>query len=542
MKCSRWKSNKYEKFSRFFHVVSQRCNFHQTIEEKQQWSQQEKEAFEKDIIEFMANEIREGKCGIDFIGLVFTKINWSNIFKKLHNRFPHFDFTRLIMDFTNCTFIENVRFDDIQCDKLILKDCKFLDGGGIKSRDRENSLHIRKLQLRFLELDGDFVVDLGKYADDNGNIVIDEKGKIEEIEFENPQKGSGRIFFIGLKDKGNFRNRVLDKVIFENCDLSECCFLNAKIDNADFRNVIFRKLDDLDIVFLRADQIDRVGILSFVLMVVFGVFVYLLQKNFTQNVNIFIMVMLIFSLLLTGLFMFSLSDAWFTKFLTFFKKIGILKDKEGVPLVAYHVGVCDEYYMHEKINNLQNKDSQELKQQSENLKALAALYKDFAQSFRNKDIQLSGEFYNSYQHINSIIYERSIENFIDKHLQKAHHLINGNGQRWFRALFWIIIAILFSTLVNLYVLQFSKDYVLNNNQAPYFLQEINKNHKKIEFSLSTVAFYKTLSTISYPLPFESKNWFKNETQKAVLFSFLEAISFWILFIAFVKAVWNRIRF
>ncbi len=145
------------------------------------------------------------------------------------------------LNFTNATFIENVRFDNMKCNNLIFKDTNFLDGGGIKNRDENNALHIKYLEFRPYRLSSDFVIDIGNFANKNG-ILEPKSGTIETIKFENLKIGNSKIYFVGLNNKfksANFRNMILDNVVFQNSDLSNCYFLNATINKTEFRNCKF---------------------------------------------------------------------------------------------------------------------------------------------------------------------------------------------------------------------------------------------------------------------------------------------------------------
>ena len=65
-------------------------------------------------------------------------------------------------------------------------------------------------------LDGDFIIDTGKYIKD-GFVETKFEGIIEKIKFSNQQIGNGRTFFVGLNNKlkeGDFRNRFLENLIF----------------------------------------------------------------------------------------------------------------------------------------------------------------------------------------------------------------------------------------------------------------------------------------------------------------------------------------
>ena len=132
------------------------------------------------------------------------KSNKEEILKKLSNPYIEFkeerfdeDLTNYLSNFfsnycdknkkiifNNCVFKGNLRIDNIKCERLEFKNCKFLDGGGIKNRGKYNALYIKYFIFKPYELEGDFVIDLGAYVDENG-LINNETGCIERLEFEN---------------------------------------------------------------------------------------------------------------------------------------------------------------------------------------------------------------------------------------------------------------------------------------------------------------------------------------------------------------------
>ena len=143
---------------------------------------------------------------IDFKEVVFLEYNFKN--KNLQE----FD-----IDFTNAVFRKNIRFDNLKCKELILKDTLFLDGGAIKNRGKDKNLQIEKLEFRPYSLESDFVIDIGSFANEKCLVELDNQGVIKELKFENHKVGEGNIFFIGLNEhlrEGDFKNMILDKVFF----------------------------------------------------------------------------------------------------------------------------------------------------------------------------------------------------------------------------------------------------------------------------------------------------------------------------------------
>ncbi|AZV46611.1 hypothetical protein C3L23_04775 [Nautilia sp. PV-1] len=507
-----------------------------------------------------------------------------------------------IVKFDKCVFEKNVRFDDIKCKKLIFKDCTFKDGGGIKNREGENSLDIELLDLGFYELDGDFIVDIGMYARDDGTLQTT-IGRIKELKFNNPQKGNGRVFFVGLNEKlekGVFVNRVLDNVVFQNCDLRNCYFLNAKVDKTEFRNVTFNSFEDTYYMFVREDGKDGVitAFFLFIFIILGNILFY--KYNFPDKENlldvffvflmsfIFIMSFIIILMPLDSVYIFFLSCGRKLTFLldkvfTFFNSKRTIKEL----YLNTHLGTKDE----EKIIKILKK--QNGKQNVINLRSLKTLYENLAINFMKTDKQIAGEFVYSSKFYKSLV-DYGLWDFLEVFPNKYHHFINGFGQRWFRAFFHILFIIFLFSFIFVYCVKPNIDYISTKNTPSFLLEGVQttennaniifnfdsfkiitwknnmtKNIKASSFNNSNilygydginnfnalkeqkvfalkenflVGFYKSLSNLFYPFNSFSKNWFQNLSEKAYILSFFETILLWIFMIGFLKALWNRIKF
>jgi uncharacterized protein YjbI with pentapeptide repeats len=531
-------------------------------------------------------EYKKGYKYKDILNKIFSSnITFENkkfdkeMTKYLSKKLSNFNLKSKKIIFTNCTFEGNLRIDNIKCKKLEFKDCRFLDGGGIKNRNGDKKLEIEDLVFKPYELEGDFVIDIGGFANFDG-LIDSNRGLIKNIKFENPQKGSGRIFFIGLTEetKGDFRNRILDNVIFENCNLKNCAFLNSKVDKTEFRNVKFDKQINRPLIGIFEDRIEdwkyAVLIFSFFILLIFLLFNLKINVKDIIDYAFFIIVFIFFFIFSTVIF-----DTLYTGILyVIFHKF--LKSKNNRTYLNQHIATYDEELILKKLDN----SKPNYKQILESLKSLKHLYDELAINFLKTDKQLWGEFMYSSKFYDSIIERESID-FINTFPNRFNHLVNGYGRRWFRALWWIFIIIFCFGVIFTFFAKPNIDYVSTRNTPYFLLKNVKFNEKKgivfydkesfiksvyIKNKLNTenidlygydnrfnfnnlnsqyilrlknnylTGLYKSLSNLLYPLSFENKKWFENVTAKAFILSVLESIILWILILAFFRALWNVI--
>ncbi len=536
------------------------CSFH--YQDKKSWSQNQRNQFEKSVLDYVS-QCQEEYKNIEFVNATFIKINWSEVFQVV----PKY----ISIEFKNCIFLENSRFDNIKCKNLKFLDCRFLDGGSLKNKNKENALDIDQLILSIYELQGDFVVDIGKYANQQG-VIETTTGKIENIEFTNQQVGDGRVFFIGLNDKlkyGNFRNRILDNVVFQNSTLERCYFLNSKIDETEFRNVFFPKYENIN--FSRITENSKEKWINLVLIIFLPLVAILIFT--TMNYNDLLDFAISFIFVIFFVVLLSPLDWLYTEILKYWKKI----IGHNTTFLNEHLATADEEGI---IKKLLKENSQ---QNVENIKALKALYEQLALNFLKSDKQVGGEFIYSTKFFQSLVDFRLFD-FINIFPVKAHHLINGYGYRWFRALWWFLLTVFSFGIIFSISIKPNEDYIATNT-TPYFLlrgtlennkalpfvytednfivlkknnsNEANQTFYATEYSKNLLAikehkifalknnyivgFAKSISNL-YPFVFEGKKWFQNVSPRVVVASFIETLMLWILFVFMVKAVWNRVRF
>lgn len=480
------------------------CIFHAPEELKSNFTYNQNELFRKIISEYIHFCKKENRT-VDFSYSIFhVYFDAKNIDLKEKN---------LNLNFTKTIFLEYFRMDNLKCNELIFKDTEFHDGGAIKNRGGQNEVYINKLIFRPYQLESDFVIDIGKYANSDGVIEPDKYGVIKNIRFENHKIGSGVVYFIGLNEQlkeANFRNMILDSVSFQNSDLRQCYFLNAKVDKTEFRNCEFDKKGD----FL---------ILAFLAM---GFFMLLstplvfFEDSFTQLGKAILTLLLIF-------------------FIIFFITIGSNK----------HIALKDEEIRHKDKKIRQN-----------TWKSLSESYRMLKENFSRNNYQYAGDFFYS-QRLAQLQY---VEKKLDSVLYILHYLINGFGEKFLKPLLTFCLLILFFS--GFYIQ--NKDFIATEQTPQFFIfdtKEVNQSlpyYKNQIFIVSeddnssimkrkfipqeldnawTTRF--TYSASQFISPFTAKNrvWFKTVSPNAAILNIIETILLYIFFGAFLLAIKNRIK-
>lgn len=501
-------------FSRY-EIIDKYCLLHEP--NKDNWGFKEKEKLNKEIKNYINKQKILGNSKIKFINAYFLGIEWSEVLKDLIN---------YEVIFEKCVFLENARFEDIKCKKLTFNDCRFLDGGSIKNK--KGKLYIKELDLKIYELVGDFVVDLGRFTKTS---LHDDYGIIEYIRFSNHQKGSGRIFFIGLNDKlkkGDFSNRILDNVIFQNCTLENCYFLNSKIESTKFLNVVFPHFKD------HIFNIDIV--ISMICLITIFLFVYFMKsiKDLEYD-NLIITSSIYFLYFFVIVFLIILALYPLSVFYNFLlKTIGLVDHKTN-----RHIGIADEESV---IKELKEKG---FRKAQENLTSLKYMYDQLVINFEKQDKQLSGSFIYSAKFYQSLVFIR-FKDIFNAIISKGHYFINGYGQRWFRALWHMVFIFVVFSLIFAYLykhqIHTNKVYYFHiKNNAPKFLNKLNsKNNNEIEYL--KIGVYKSFSNAAYLFRSKTQNWFIIDSQLVFLLDLMEKILISLFFIAFVKAIWNNMKY
>lgn len=562
------------------------CIFHAPQKIKQNFRITQNEIFQNLIEQYIIDCILKHKK-IDFSNTIFIDCNFKDK-----------NFININMDFTNATFIKNVRFDNIKCKNLIFKDTKFLDGGAIKNRDSDQSLIIENLEFRPYSLGSDFVIDIGRYANNEGLIEKNHQGVIKNLRFENHKEGNGTIFFVGLNEhlaNADFKNMILDKVSFQNCDLKNCYFLNSKIDKTEFRNCYFPQNYNRQILTNIQGSRETKAFFTFPILV--GIFLILNFLKPTAIKDLIQYAWFFYSLLIISimyiLFFLSSINVW-AEFI--FGILSKLLNEKGITAksLQVHYAIADEKEIYEKLSELPKQKINFKVQQNilqETLDSLSASYAQLKENFKDKDFQASGDFFYSQRYTEILSSHK--KGFIELQMLHIHHFTNGFGEIYMKPLLWFVFTLVLFAIP----LVPNRDYTSTYSTPLFLIQDVNTsdekttqiylnisedNNRKMSFYKSLVLdrndinssseiFYgydgrynynnnlkeqyilrldenssmigisKSLSNLLYPFTPEQKKWFQNISPKAVALSFVESILLWYFAIAFALALWHRIK-
>ena len=560
------------------------CIFHVPLKIKKNFRISQKELYNQ-LIEDYRLKAFSNKSNIDFSNVIFLDYDFRD--KNL---------TGLEIDLTNATFIKNVRFDNLKCKKLILKDTIFLDGGGIKNREKDKNLFIEELEFRPYSLNGDFVIDIGAYVNENGLLEFDKQGVIEKLKFENHQIGDGRIFFIGLNQylqKADFTNMVLDKVLFQNCDLKNCYFLNAKIAKTEFRNCYFPQNDNRMFNYDISGRKESIAFLFlFPLILLCG---YIFIKHSPKD--IYYLLYLLISIIYIPILLASL-NVWIEFISYWINKISFNLEKKEIAILKYensnsfnvHCCIADEENIYKSLDtHTKIKDKLLFQRNKEVLRrtldSLSSSYSQLKDNFKDKDFQLSGNFFYAQRYTE--ILSKSTNLTIDWMMFNIHQFTNGFGESYLKPLTWFI-STLFIFALPLISMP-NKDYISTSATPLFLIKDANvtdgivyisdRNNTKNSFRKNlTIETYDqnnsilygydnrydyhiqkqyilaldenqstqinlihSFSNMIYPFTPEQKRWFQNVSKEAVYYSLLESILLWYFTIAFVLALWHRIK-
>lgn len=554
------------------------CIFHAPLKIKENFRFSQKEVFKTIINEYIDSCILEKLNKINFKDTIFLEYDFTN--KNLEK----FD-----IDFTNAIFKRNIRFDNLKCKELILKDTIFLDGGAIKNRGKDKNLQIKKLEFRPYSLESDFVIDLGSFANEKGLVELDNRGIIENIKFENHKVGNGNIFFIGLNEyikKADFRNMILDKVFFQNCNLENCYFLNSKIDKTEFRNCYFPQNENRILnnqIMGKVQSISSLIVFPLISVMLFFFIEWissyhgsLIDYIFIVGFSILIPIYLASINLWVELF--SLILYRLDKFLEHIINY-IIPLEKNLRILNVHNYIADEKLIYKKLDEfykIKDKDTfiKEKKKLQISLDSLSSSYSQLKDNFKDKDFQISGDFFYSQRYTELLSQHK--KNLLDLVIFNIHHFTNGFGERYFRPLVWFMVTIFLFSLP----LKQNKDFISTSSTPLFLIEGLKDNQKSLDLDKNFETILKvqgskdedilygyderfnyhskeqkvlilnknmdirlihSFSNIIYPFTPEQKRWFQNISERAVFLSLLESILLWYFAITFVLALWHRIK-
>lgn len=556
------------------------CIFHAPLKIKAKFRISQKEVFKNIIDEYINYCMMKNVNKIDFKDVIFLDYDFRN--KNL----KEFD-----LDFTNAIFKKNIRFDNLRCKKLIFKDTLFLDGGAIKNRDKDKNLQIEELEFRPYSLESDFVIDLGSYVNrENSLVELDNQGVIKQIKFENHKVGEGKIFFIGLNqyaEKVDFRNMLLDKVFFQNCNLEKCYFLNSKIDKTEFRNCYFPQNQNRVLNNQITGKYESTAFLL-VFPLLFLLTYYIVEKQILESYDNLIYGYIFMSIFYLIVFLSSL-NLWIELISYIIERINskikkIRKVDNHLNSFNVHFCIADEKIIYKEFDNfLKIKDKKKFESNKKKLEisldSLSSSYSQLKDNFKDKDFQISGDFFYSQRYTELLSQHRKLP--IDLLIFNIHHFINGFGERYLKPLIWFISTILIFSLP----LTPNKHFISTSSTPLFLIENIGEKRDSLNINTNFLSILKiegydkkeiddknillgydnrfnyhmkeqkvlklyenikvklihSFSNMIYPFTPEQKKWFQNISSKAVFLSLLESILLWYFAIAFILALWHRIK-
>jgi uncharacterized protein YjbI with pentapeptide repeats len=557
------------------------CIFHTPLKIKKKFRFSQKKVFKTIIDEYIDYCVWQKLDIINFKDTIFLEYDFRN--KNLKN---------FNIDFTNAVFKKNIRFDNLKCKELILRDTLFLDGGAIKNRGKDKNLQIEKLEFRPYSLESDFVIDIGSFANEQCLVELDNQGVIKELKFENHKVGEGNIFFIGLNEylkKADFKNMILDKVFFQNCNLENCYFLNSKIDKTEFRNCYFPQNGNRILNNQIIGKFESRFFLIIFPLISLSIFIfvkYILSNNIIDY-------MFIVAFLLFIPIYFASINLWIEVFNFYIYKLAMFIEKvlnnivsleKSLEVLNVHYGIADEKLIYEKLNKfieIKNKDIflKEKKKLQISLDSLSSSYSQLKDNFKDKDFQISGDFFYSQRYTELLSQHK--KNFWDLLIFNIHHFTNGFGEKYLRPLIWFISTILIFS----FFLIPNKHFISTSSTPLFLIENIDKKGNSLNINTNFLSILKiegydkeeiddknillgydnrfnyhikeqkvlklcedmkvklihSFSNMIYPFTPEQKRWFQNISEKAVFLSLLESVLLWYFAIAFILALWHRIK-
>ncbi len=524
------------------------CIFHAPEELKKNFTYYQNKLF-KEIIKTYFRE----QQNIDFSSSVF----------HIPFEYNDFDLTGKVVNFTDVVFIEYFRMDNLKCEELIFQDTEFHDGGGIKNRGIERGTQINKLIYKPYQLESDFVIDIGRYANAEGLVETNLYGVIQKIQFENHKIGNGIIYFIGLNhqlEEGNFRNRILDNVSFQNCNLSRCYFLNAKVNETEFRYCEFPQQKEPFSYNLLLGLRD-----IYTPFIAGGLLIFLLYiMKFIPEVIVFELYIKLL-LVLTIIIIFPHIYQGFNYFLSTLIKENSIHGNHTLntlKFVNYHFCIADEKKILNNFNyKLASKEDKERIKDS--LYMLETVYTQLKENFSNTDYQQSGNFFYS-KRFSELLSSGRKDQMFERSILLLHHFSNGFGERFLKALFLFLLTI----FIFAFLYTPNKDFIATDN-TPVFLLDSQDTHEKFLlgkyykrqfydsnksqvlterkfkpeklFESFSVSFIYSLNQLISPMISRNKTWFKSIKEDVLFFNYLETVLLYFFFVSFILALKNRIK-
>lgn len=355
----------------------------------------------------------------------------------------------LIFIFNNAIFNGYPKFDFLRCSELHFKNTIFHKGVLLRHLDVQYVLY----EPRLLGADATFYH--RKKADLAAGILRGkELGQIAIFHYRHALEGSGSTFFIGVKftKEARFTDAVLDKVQFSHLNeetLSKCFFANSMMEETKFYNCHFPYHQNSWTIFDKEGWYKQplfILILSILVIITFLQNYPILVFAGAAVINAFV-----FMPLMSGL-----------------SKIPFLN-------LNKHIAIGDDI----KISKVQKSIDAE-----SNYHAIREIYRQLRVNFeKHGDYQLAGEFYYSQRYTELLTFgSRFYPSFWQWNLLGIHHIVNGFGERWIRAMSWFFIT----WIGFAYIAQPNLGFTSSKSTPEYFLYayDMNNSNDNLTYNLS----------------------------------------------------------
>jgi hypothetical protein len=348
----------------------------------------------------------------------------------------------LIFIFDNAIFESYPRFNFLRCSELHFKNTIFHKGALFKHLDVEYVLY----EPRLLGADATFYH--RKKADLAAGILRGkELGQIATFHYRHALEGSGSTFFIGVKftKEARFTDAVLDKVQFSHLSeetLSKCFFANSMMEETKFYNCHFPYQLNEWTIFDNEGWYKK----PFFILIIPALLSLIMWINMNP---IFFFV----GATIINAFVF-MPSMWLLSQISFFN-------------INKHIAIGDDINVSQKQKPIDAND---------NYHAIREIYRQLRVNFeKHGDYQIAGEFYYSQRYTELLTFgSKFIHSYWQWNLLSIHHVVNGFGERWVRALSWFFITwvgFAFFTQPNL-------DFISSKSTPEYFLHAYTDNSDK----------------------------------------------------------------
>lgn len=364
---------------------------------------------------------------------------------------------RLHFKFDKTVFHESVDFTNIRCYRLGFEDTIFHKDAKFAFVDVEEFIY-KPYQL---DVDVSFF-HREKANMTEGKLRGDIKGGIRIFHFRHNFTGNGKTYFVGVnfEKEAFFQDVNLENVVFSYIDresMSKCYFANSFLENTQFYKCEFDYNPNRIAPFAFSKQFLYVAIPMFCCLL-WGV-VYLLNSiNAYPYKHISLPIVIVESILLT---LMSLNLAYM--FLMYvIQKVSSWLNKniwsffEIFDSLNHHICLADDNIKHE-----------DTEQQKENFQSLRELYRQLRINHeKHGDWQLAGEFYYSQRYCEVISQMNFFKGQLQHMLLNVHHVVNGFGERWLRALVWVCVTL---GLFAWFGAEPNRDYISTKSTPEYLL-------------------------------------------------------------------------